>query len=649
MGTWHEYFDAEGMPPEWPYPIKFGEEQEEETDVLVVGGGIAGCWAAISAARNGAKVAILEKGDVKRSGQGGPGCDHWCNVPANPLSRVDPDEWAIEMINALGRFSNGIGIEIQCREDYDTLLEMEQIGGKIRDDKDEFVDAEGRDPETKFMFSPRYGKCSGYAPHPDWQKPGFNPPEERNNVVIRIWGSTFKPALKKECKRLGVKIFDRVMATSLLNENGKQGARVVGATGLNSRTGEFVIVKAKAVIVATAGNGQLWHIDMEHGGYSTMPSRNQNGDGTNIVWRAGAAITMQEVSYPIAIATGLKHKWYTGGGDASYENVPIVDANNVQLPLPTQGWADGGAMPTIPNLMQAVRDGVACGKYELPMFGDFAGMKPAESNATWNLMLNEESTTKIMVKTMTEGGFDPTKDQILNYSFIEMQTPPQYLDAAHGGGILVDWDLKTTVDGLYAAGESLFAPEDHSFSAATGRYAGRKAAAYAKTVEIGAVSREQIDKEKERVMAPSKRRAGIDWKELHNGICRVMQYYVSQYKSDRLYQLALEELDRIEKYAVPQLFALDPHKLMRGVEVLNLLENARIIIYAQRERKLSSPLIGMQRQDYREPDEEELNNYLVLHQEDGEVKFERLPIRFWGNMKEQYEAHNQDYTGVYKG
>ena len=115
------------------------------------------------------------------------------------------------------------------------------------------------------------------------------------------------------------------------------------------------------------------------------------------------------------------------------------------------------------------------------------------------------------------------------------------------------------------------------------------------------------------------------------------------------FRAALEELDRIEKYAVPQLFALDPHKLMRGVEVLNLLENARIIIYAQRERKLSSPLIGMQRQDYREPDEEELNNYLVLHQEDGEVKFERLPIRFWGNMKEQYEAHNQDYTGVYKG
>ena len=341
MGTWHEYLNAEGNPPEWPYPIKFGEESEVETDVLVLGGGIAGCWAAISAARQGAKVALLEKGDVKRSGSGGPGCDHWCNVPANPLSRVDPDEWAVAEMNALGRYSNGIGIQIQCREDYDTLLEMEQMGGKIRDTDDDFVGAEGRDEETKLMFSPRYGKIPGYAPHPDWQKPGFNPPEERNNVVIRIWGSTFKPALKKECRRLGVQIFDRVMATSILNENGKQGARAVGATGINARTGEFLVIKAKAVIIATAGSGQLWMMDMEHGGYTSMFSRNESSDSSAIAWKAGATLTMMEGSCPISIATGLKHKWYTGAGDASYENVPLVDANNKRLPFPTQGWEDG--------------------------------------------------------------------------------------------------------------------------------------------------------------------------------------------------------------------------------------------------------------------------------------------------------------------
>ena len=53
---------------------------------------------------------------------------------------------------------------------------------------------------SKFMISPRFNFAHD------------------TNVVIRVWGSTFKPALKKECERLGVKIYDRVMATSLLTE-----------------------------------------------------------------------------------------------------------------------------------------------------------------------------------------------------------------------------------------------------------------------------------------------------------------------------------------------------------------------------------------------------------------------------------------------
>ena len=126
MTTWQDYYKEEGRAPAWPYPIKYEQEQEIETDILVIGGGIAGCWAAISAARQGLKVALVEKGDTVRSGAGGPGCDHWCNVPANPLSNVDPDEWAIHMADR--PYSNGIGIQIQCREDWDTLQEMEHDG-----------------------------------------------------------------------------------------------------------------------------------------------------------------------------------------------------------------------------------------------------------------------------------------------------------------------------------------------------------------------------------------------------------------------------------------------------------------------------------------------------------------------------------------
>ncbi len=648
MGTWHEYLMNEGVPPEWPYPVKFGEESEVEADVVVLGGGIAGCWAAISAARNGAKVVLLEKGDVRRSGAGGPGCDHWCNVPANPLSRVDPDEWAIEEMESLGAYSNGLGYQIQCRENYDTLLEMEQMGGKIRDTDDEFLGVEGRDPETKFMISPRYGAGAGYIPQGEWLKPGFNPPEERRNVVIRIWGSTFKPALKKECLRLGVKIYDRVMATSVLNENGKQGARAVGATGINARTGEFIIVKAKAVIISAAGNGQLWMMDTEQGGYSSMYPRTNSSDSTALAWKAGAELTMMEGSSLNMIGTGRRHKWYSGAGDASYENVPMVDADNKKLAFPTQGWADGGAMlPVTGPFTENIRKEIKEGKWKLPFYGDFASMKPEESNATWNMMLAEESTTKIMVKTMNEQGFDPSRDQVINYSFIEAQPTAQYRESARGGGIITDWNLQSSVEGLYAAGTAMFSPGDHSYAAATGRYAGRKAVAYAKTVEHGKACREQIDKEKERVLAPTKRTSGIDWKELHHGLNRVMQYFVSEFKTETMLDMALEEIQRIEETAVPMLCAQDPHKLIRALEDLSMIEHAKVSIHAMKERRFTNPALQIERMDYPENDPEDAKFYLTLKQEDGQVRFNRLPLRYWGNMKEEYEAHNQDYTGVY--
>ncbi len=648
MGTWNECLQKEGTPPEWPYPVKFGEETEYDVDVVVLGGGIAGCWAAITAARNGAKVAIMDKGDIRRSGSGGPGCDHWCNVPANPHSRVNPDEWANDEMNTLGDFSNGIGIEIQCREDFDTLLEMEQMGGKIRDTDDDFLGVEGRYDDTKFMFSPRYSVDGRLAPAEGWGVPGYNPPDQRKNTVIRVWGTTFKPALKKECQKLGVIILDRTMATSVLNEGGKQGGRVVGATGINVRTGEFVIVKAPTVIISAAGLGFLYTLDTEHGGISTMHSRNECGDATVMAWKAGAKITMMEGSSPSRFSGGLKHKWYTGGADASYENIPLVDADNNVLPAPKQSWEDGGVMFS-PNakVIADLREGIKTGKYKLPFFADFAGTKPEEAHATWDLMLTEESTTKVMVDTMEQDGFDKHKDQILNYTFIEMQPSQQYRDAGSGGGIMTDWDLMSNVEGLYAAGGSMFSPQDHSYCAATGRYAGRKAAAFAKKTTPGEICRAQVDAEKARCLAPTKNETGIDWKEMNFGINRVMQYFASEFKNETLLNMGLEEIDRIEKNAVPQLSATDPHKLMRTLEDLFILDSAKIVMNAMKERRLTSPKLRIERTDYPNNDPEEEKHYLAQYLKDGELHFERIPTRYWGDLKEGYEAHNQDYTGVY--
>ncbi len=648
MATWHDYYKEQGHAPEWPYPIRYDQEQEVDVDVLVIGGGIAGCWAAIGAARQGLKVALVEKGDTVRSGAGGPGCDHWCDAPANPLSNVDPDEWAEHMADR--PYCNGIGIQIQCRENYDTLLELEQMGGKIRDTGDDYTGAVGRDDKTKFMISPRYTTVHSYVP--GMIKPitfRSNPEKKLNNVVIRIWGTTFKPALKKECKRLGVKIFDRVMATSLLTENGVQGARVVGATGFSDRTGEFMIFKSKATILATAGAGSIWMISTELCGYSNMMSRTITGDGTAMAWKAGAALTNMEGTGVLRIATGLKHKWYSGAGDASYENVPLVDANGKRLPLPIQGWEDAGAMAPTMEVDEAIRKGILEGKYALPFYGDFPAMPKVERDATWKLMLGEESTTKIIMDTFNKAGYDQSRDLLQSYKYIEGNSLPQWCEAGYGGGIVVDWNLKTTLDGLYAAGTQMFAPEDHSHAASTGRYAGRKAAAYAKQAGEPKISRKQIDLEKARVYAPVKRTSGIEWKELHAGIARAMQYYCSEFKTDLLLNMGLGALKKIENESVPLLCALDPHKLMRSIEDQSLLTYAQIIIHSSLARKASSMPLNLRRIDYPAMDPPEWQKYLTVRLEDGKVKTGEMPLAFWGNMKEQYEAHNKDYSGVYKG
>ena len=278
------------------------------------------------------------------------------------------------------------------------MLEMEQMGGKIRDTDDEYVGAEGR-YDDKLMFSPRMS------------------PNHATEVTVRVWGTTFKPALKKECQRLGVKIYDRVMVTSLLTEKGVQGARVVGATGFNNRTGEFMVFKSKAAVLSTAGSNSLGFLNTELAGYNTFPgSRTKTGDGVAMAWRAGAELTLMEQTTPHGLGTGLKHTWYGGACDASFENIQQVDANGKKLPWPLQGWPDGGAMGPSPENRQKIIQGIQDGTYALPFFGDFPAMSDVERRVTWKLMLGEESTTRNITSSYEKAGFNPAKHLLMNYS-----------------------------------------------------------------------------------------------------------------------------------------------------------------------------------------------------------------------------------------
>ena len=115
--------------------------------------------------------------------------------------KVTPEEIANAYVREQDWYSNGIAHYIECREGYDRLLDLESFGGKIRDTEGEFEGAEFRDEKTGLMFAYDY----------------------KNKFTLRVWGTTFKPALVKEMKRLGIRVCDRTEATALLlDKTGKK-------------------------------------------------------------------------------------------------------------------------------------------------------------------------------------------------------------------------------------------------------------------------------------------------------------------------------------------------------------------------------------------------------------------------------------------
>jgi len=634
--------------PKWPYQVSYGKENEVSCDVLVLGGGIAGCWTAIGAARKGARVVLVEKGATKTSGAGGSGVDHWHAAVNHPASKITPEEFTQVTIENYEGWRCGISQHITSMEGYDCLLDIEKMGMKIRDSEDEFKGAEFRDEATKLLFA--YDYTAKYC--------------------VRVWGSNAKPSLYRECQRLGVNIFDRVMITSLLNKDGKQGARVVGATGVNVRTGEFYIFKGKATVLSMFCPQRQWIFSTElRGLYSTHRPCTDSGDGHAMAWKAGAEFAQVEQS------------WRGGGGPYSrvHEGVGVpptsgtwyaitmVDANGKEIP-----WVDrdGNILKTVsdryrpapgqkyflhqgsgtrydykkPMILPDWKDRVRKGEFSLPVYADLPSMPAHERRVIFGLMVAQEAKTLIPVyRNYTQAGFDPDKDMLQGYEGgwqgVGLPTWRSYSAGTQsGGGLVVDWDLRTSLDGLFAAGSQIFATGDHAYAAATGRYAGRHAAQYAAGADDPKIDRRQIEAEKGRVYAPLQQK-GIDWKELNAGVCQVMQDYCGELKSEELLKIGLKWFDELDAGEAATASARNPHELGRLLEVFNIISNGKMIMEACRARKASNTSLGFARIDCPEVDPPEWHKWITIKQKDGKVKIGELPLDYYGDIEKNYESH----------
>jgi succinate dehydrogenase/fumarate reductase flavoprotein subunit len=640
--------------PDWPYPVNYGKENEVSADILIIGGGVAGSHAAIQAARRGLKVAMVDKAPIIRSGSGGAGVDHWGAVFTNPCSKVTPEETMTRMGDGPfgGPYSFGHIKYISAKESWDALLDMEKMGMKIRDEEDEFKGAAFRDEETKLLFAYDY----------------------ENKTCCRVQGADVKPRLYKELKKLGVAFYERIMATRLLSEGGEQGARVIGATGVNIRTGEFYIFKAKATILSTAQPLKVWVFNTElAGAYTAHDDPNLAGDGNAMGWLAGAELSLMERSqesagpfrYP-AYGTGNAHNtWYPCTiVDAKGKEIPWVDKKGNPFKTVQDRIQAGGHGPEAAKLIPDLSDRIAKGEFSLPFYADLPGMPKDERRAIFGLMVCHEGKTRIPVyETYTQAGFDPDKDMLqanvlppeLAGQFVpwwdhksKMASAAQWRDTAFlgGGGLLVDWDMKTSLEGLYAAGAQTAGGGGHAPAAATGRYCGRRAAAYAEGATQPEIDRKQVDEAKAHSYAPVGREGQIGWKELQAGLCRIMQDYCGEFKNEDTLNHGLWWLNSIREGEASRTYIRNPHELGRYLECMMRLTVGEIMMHASLARKASSQFLDFKRMDFPQMDPPEWEKFLTIRMEQGDVKAGELPLNYWlmppyaPTYEENYEKHS---------
>ncbi len=479
MPDWfNQLIEKGGSATKWPYTIKYDQETTLSADVVVLGGGPAGCMAAIESAKSGASVILVDKAHAKRSG-GGSGVDHWLTTPT-PASNITAEECVAWETDSYNGYVNALSRYIASREGWDTLLELEEMGAKIRDSEDEFKGAPFRDDVTRLLFAYDY----------------------ENRVTLRVWGTTFKPAMYQRCKSLGVKILNRMMVTSLLTKGGQKGERVAGATAFNNRTGEFFVLQGKAVINCMAFHEGNWLFSTELSG---LPYFHPNivADGPAIAWRAGAEFTLMEKSAPYHPAGYHYPSYGSGNPKNTWYPASMVDAEGREIP-----WVDGIGNPInevsertrvakgqhyfgdrsmnpkykLAHLVDDLEERIRKGDFTLPLYADLSQMPDYERKAIWGLMVGQEGRTKVPVKeTYEASGFDPEKDLLQNYFLLGGEPfPGMWQNAvlpfirgrgpfASPGGLVTDWDLQSNLEGLFVAGNAHLAGNNYHQAAVTSR------------------------------------------------------------------------------------------------------------------------------------------------------------------------------------
>lgn len=428
-----------------------------DCDILIVGGGFAGCGAAYEAGYWGRnlKIVIAEKAHIERSG-----------AVAHGLSAINcymGMRWGENMPEDFVRYARG------------------DLMGLVREDL--LYDVARHVDATVHMFEEwglpmMYNKETGhYQREGKWQ--------------IMIHGESYKPIIAEAAEKSVDEVYNRVMITHLLTDSHNPN-RIAGAIGLDVRDGTFCIFKAKAVIVGAAGASHIYRPRSigEGAGRTWYPPWN-NGSAYALLMQAGAEMIQMEnriVVTRFKDGYGPVGAWFlmlksvaTNAYGEEYEKAHI---DNLRTYVGTK-YADAKPMPTCLRNHLMLEE-IKAGKGPIYIHTERSLDTKEKEELGWEDFLDMTIGQAVMWASQN---IDPKEDP----SELTMSEP--YVMGSHAvcAGAWVSgpedmapadynwgYNRMTTVEGLFGAGDTV-GGSAHKFSSGSfteGRLAAKAAVRY---------------------------------------------------------------------------------------------------------------------------------------------------------------------------